>query len=245
MERWTIRPIARIRSDFGQRFGIPRQPRLVSELKAEVVFESGFDDPSALKGIEEFSHIWLIWGFSETRIDMEKDCPEWSPLVRPPRLGGKVKRGVFATRSPYRPNSLAMSAVRLEDVVIKKGRTSLIVSGADLMDGTPVFDIKPYIPYSDCIPDASEGFACPDKRSADVVFPEDLLDRIPDEKRDALVHVLSLDPRSAYEKSPGGVYGMRFAGYDIRFTTESSEDGCVIRVTDVVSAEGPGFQKIK
>ena len=222
---YTIKAIARIRSDFPTKFGIPRQAGIVEELEARIVFEPEYRNPDALRGLEGFSHIWLIWQFSQAVRE------DWSPTVRPPRLGGNTRMGVFATRSPFRPNALGLSCVRLlgiEDT--EEGRT-LRVAGADLMDGTPIFDIKPYIPYCDCHPDALGGFT---QEAGDyllqVDFPAELLGVLPEEKRDAAVGVLSHDPRPSYQQQPGRVYGMTFAGCNIRFTVE---DG----VLHVISTE--------
>lgn len=244
-DRYMIRPIAYVRSDYNEKFGIPRQPGLVRELEQEVVLEPGFSNGDALRGIEDFTHIWLIWGFSQTRFDMEADPVEWRPTVRPPWLGGNTRKGVWATRSPFRPNSLAMSCVRLVRIE-HGGRTvmntegigetgeklSLIISGADIVNGTPVYDIKPYVPYSDSHPEASGGFTGSiDYKKLDVEFPEDLLLRISPDKREGLLEVLAGDPRGAYNKQPGYVYGMSFGDWDIRFTV----DGDKLSVTDVVS----------
>lgn len=217
MER-TMRVIARMHSDFAEKFGIPRQSGLVSALRAAVVFESEFRNPDALRGIADFSHLWLIWEFSEAIRE------NWSPTVRPPRLGGNERLGVFATRSPFRPNPIGLSCVRLEEVRQDQAHgTILIVSGADLMDGTPIYDIKPYIPYADAHPEARGGFAqdAP-KPTLAVDFPPDLLARVPEDRREALCAVLALDPRPSYQNDPTRIYGMRFAGCDIRFTVQDN-----------------------
>lgn len=217
MER-TMRVIARMRSDFGEKFGIPRQSGLVGALRSAVVFEPEFRNPDALRGVADFSHLWLIWEFSEAVRE------NWSPTVRPPRLGGNERLGVFATRSPFRPNPIGLSCVRLEQVRQDKALGPvLIVSGADLMDGTPIFDIKPYIPYADAHPDARGGFAqdAP-KPTLTVDFPPDLLARVPEDRREALCAVLALDPRPPYQSDPSWVYGMRFAGREIRFTVRET-----------------------
>jgi tRNA-Thr(GGU) m(6)t(6)A37 methyltransferase TsaA len=211
-----IHPIARMISDFPTKFGIPRQSGLVEELRSTIVFEPEFRNPDTLRGIEGFSHLWLIWQFSEAVRD------NWSPTVRPPRLGGNTRMGVFATRSPFRPNNLGLSCVKLLGIehTAKEG-TVLHVAGADLMDGTPIFDIKPYIPYSDSFPDARGGFTdTAGDFLLDVIFPEELLDLLPEAKRDAARAVLSHDPRPSYQRKPGRVYGLNFAGFDIRFTVE-------------------------
>ncbi len=219
--------IARMHSDFATKFGIPRQSGLVESLRSVIVFEPEFRNPDALRGIEEFSHLWIIWQFSEAVRQ------EWSPTVRPPRLGGNTRLGVFATRSPFRPNHLGLSCVKLLSVetTADKG-TVLHVAGADLMDGTPIYDIKPYIPYADCKTDASGGFT--DRAGSyllQVDFPAPLLEILPEEKRAAALELLSHDPRPSYQRKPGRVYGLTFAGFDIRFTVE--ED--VLTVTDVTS----------
>lgn len=221
-----MRPIARIRSDFPTKFGVPRQAGLVAELQATVVFEEEFRDPEALRGIEGFSHLWLIWEFSQTRRE------RWSPTVRPPRLGGNTRLGVFATRSPFRPNPIGLSCVRLERVERHpKWGTVLRVSGADLVDGTPILDVKPYVPYADCRPDASEGFtAAGQDYLLDVDFPPPLLERVPEDKREALRGVLAQDPRPSYQRDESRVYGFAFGGLEVRFTVE----GTTLRVREVV-----------
>lgn len=211
-------PIAHIRSDFQTKFGIPRQSGLVEELEAAVVFEPPYRDPEALRGIEGFSHLWLIWQFSEAvRAD-------WSPTVRPPRLGGNVRMGVFATRSPFRPNPIGLSCVKLEKVdYTAPGGPVLLVRGADLLDGTPIFDVKPYVPLADCRPQAVGGFS--DQHREDglsVDFPPALLEQVPEEKRAALLGVLAQDPRPSYQHDPQRVYGMAFAGLEVRFTVEGN-----------------------
>ncbi len=210
-----LKVIARIRSDFSTKFGIPRQSGLVEGLQAAVVFEPEFRNPDMLRGIEGFSHLWLIWEFSASR--------GWSPTVRPPRLGGNRRMGVFATRSPFRPNPLGLSCVRLEGVQREGANGAvLLVSGADLMDGTPIFDIKPYIPYADAHPDAIGGFANTAPEAAlTVEIPPELINRLPENRRDALIRVLSLDPRPSYQDDPERTYGMNFAGFDIRFRVEN------------------------
>lgn len=209
----TIRVIARMKSDFPTKFGIPRQSGLVEELHSTIIFEPDFRNPDALRGIEEFSHIWLIWQFSEAVRQ------EWSPTVRPPRLGGNTRMGVFATRSPFRPNNLGLSSVKLLGVEhTKEYGTVLHVAGADLMDGTPIFDIKPYIPYGDSHPDATGGFTDQAKDFVlQVQFPQHLLDKIPQDKQAAAIGVLSHDPRPSYQKQADRIYGLNFAGFDIRF----------------------------
>ena len=212
----NIQPIAHMRSDFATKFGIPRQSGLVEELRSTVVFEPEFQNPDALRGIEGFSHLWIIWQFSEAVRQ------GWSPTVRPPRLGGNARMGVFATRSPFRPNNLGLSCVRLLDVEHTKDHgTVLHVGGADLMDGTPIFDIKPYIPYSDAHPDALGGFTdTAGDFLLEVDFPVDMLEKLPEDKREAAIGVLSHDPRPSYKKDSDRVYGLSFGGYDIRFTVK-------------------------
>ena len=205
--------IAKIRTDFPTKFGIPRQSGLIDELKGTVIFEPEYRNPEALRGLEDFSHIWLLWKFSEA------ESTKWSPTVRPPKLGGNTRMGVFATRSPFRPNSIGLSSVRLEGIEhTEKYGAVLHVSGADLMDGTPIVDIKPYIPYSDCHPDAAGGFSKDSTApTLNVVFPDGLLKKIPSKKREALINVLELDPRPAYQENPAKVYGLDFAGHNVRF----------------------------
>ena len=213
MKEVTIRPIARMRSDFPTKFGIPRQSNLVEKLRSTVVFEPEFRNADALRGLEGFSHLWIIWQFSEAvRTD-------WSPTVRPPRLGGNARMGVFATRSPFRPNNLGLSCVRLEGVEYDtKDGPVIHVSGADLMDGTPLFAIKPYIPYADAHPDALGGFTdTAGEFLLEVEFPQALLTKLPPDKQDAAIGVLSHDPRPSYQRKPDRVYGLPFAGFDIRF----------------------------
>ena len=209
----NIQVIARMHSDFATKFGIPRQSGLVEELKSTIVFEPEFRNPDALRGIEDFSHLWIIWQFSEAV------RTGWSPTVRPPRLGGNTRMGVFATRSPFRPNNLGLSSVKLLGVEhTPEFGTVLHVGGADLMDGTPIFDIKPYIPYGDCHVDATGGFT--DNAGEFILkvdFPVRLLNLLPEEKREAAIGVLSHDPRPSYQRKPDRVYGLTFAGYDIRF----------------------------
>ena len=208
-----IIPIAHIRSDFSEKFGIPRQSGLVEELTADVVFTPEFREPAALRGIDGFSHLWLIWEFSKARRE------GWSPTVRPPRLGGNKRLGVFATRSPFRPNPIGLSCVRLREVRRDQSLGPvLIVAGADLMDGTPIYDIKPYLPYADCKPDAVGGFAAQPK-GADLAVDcsPALLDRVPEDKRAALLAVLAQDPRPQYQDDPDRVYGMAFAGLEVKF----------------------------
>ncbi len=221
-----IQPIAYMQSDFGGKFGIPRQSGLVDALRSTIVFQPEYRNADALRGIEGFSHLWIIWQFSQAV------GKEWSPTVRPPRLGGNTRMGVFATRSPFRPNNLGLSCVTLLGVERTEDLgTVLHVGGADLLDGTPIFDIKPYIPYCDCHPNALGGFT---QEAGDyllqVDFPAELLGVLPEEKRDAAVGVLSHDPRPSYQQQPGRVYGMTFAGCNIRFTVE---DG----VLHVISTE--------
>ena len=222
----NIQVIARMRSDFATKFGIPRQSGLVEELRSTIVFESEFRNPDALRGIEDFSHLWIIWQFSEAV------RTGWSPTVRPPRLGGNTRMGVFATRSPFRPNNLGLSSVRLLGVEhTQEFGTVLHVGGADLMDGTPIFDIKPYIPYGDCHPDATGGFTdTAGEFLLNVNFPTELLQMLPSEKRDAAIGVLSHDPRPSYQRKPDRVYGLTFAGFDIRFKV-SDDQLTVVEVT--------------
>ena len=224
MNEHILRPIAHIESDFPEKFGIPRQAGIVEELRARIVFDGEYRNDEALRGIEGFSHLWLIWHFSEA----ERDT--WSPTVRPPRLGGNVRMGVFATRSPFRPNALGLSCVKLLGVEKCEGKgTTLLVGGADLMDGTPIFDIKPYIPYADCHPDAASGFAPDAGKTLEVIFEPAALEQIPEEKRAALHGVLANDPRPRYQDDPARGYAMSFAGMTVRFRA----DGDKLTVTEV------------
>lgn len=209
-----MEPVARIRTEFPGKFGVPRQAGLVPELRGRVVFEPPFRSPEALRGMDGFSHLWLIWEFSENKE------AGWSPTVRPPRLGGNQRVGVFATRSPFRPNPIALSAVRLDGVERTEAwGTVLRLRGADLVDGTPVLDVKPYLPYADCVPDALGGFAAaPAAPALAVDIPPDLLERVPPERRRALLGVLAQDPRPRYQKDPDRVYGFGFAGLEVRFS---------------------------
>lgn len=207
-----ISPIAVIRTEFPEKFGIPRQSGLASALRGRIVFNEGFKDPSALKGLESFSHLWLIWEFSANRHS------DWHPTVRPPRLGGNATMGVFATRSPFRPNPLGLSCVEIEGIDLSTPEGPVIyVIGADLMDGTPIYDIKPYIRYADSRPDAVCGYAddIPQK-TLEVVMPEEMKMEL-GEKASAAMEILAYDPRPSYQNDPERVYGLSFAGYDIKF----------------------------
>ena len=225
MEQVNIQIVARMHSDFATKFGIPRQSGLVKTLRSTIVFEPEFRNPDALRGIEDFSHLWIIWQFSEAVRQ------GWSPTVRPPRLGGNTRMGVFATRSPFRPNNLGLSSVKLLGVEhTEKFGTVLHVGGADLMDGTPIFDIKPYITYGDSHPDAKGGFT--DTAGAfllNVDFPAELLEKLPESKQEAAMGVLSHDPRPSYQRKAERVYGLTFAGFDIRFKVEDD----TLRVIDL------------
>ena len=216
MQPVSINVIARMHSDFPTKFGIPRQSGLVSQLRSTIVFEPEYRNPDALRGLEDFSHLWIIWQFSEAVRQ------EWSPTVRPPRLGGNTRMGVFATRSPFRPNNLGLSCVEIVSIENTAQYGPVIhVAGADLMDGTPIFDIKPYIPYSDAKPDAAGGFTVTaGEFLLQVDFPPELLMRLPQDKRQAAIGVLSHDPRPSYQRKPDRVYGLSFAGFDIRFTVK-------------------------
>lgn len=217
--------IAVMHSDFPTKFGIPRQSGLAEALQSTIVFEPAYRNPEALRGIEGFSHLWILWQFSQA---VRQD---WSPTVRPPRLGGNTRMGVFATRSPFRPNAIGLSCVRLLSVEHTQDMGSVLhIGGADLMDGTPILDIKPYIPYCDAHPEAMGGFT---QNAGDylleVDFPENLKQRLPAEKQEAICQVLSHDPRPSYQKDSDRVYGLSFAGFDIRFTVKDT----VLTVVDV------------
>lgn len=219
MEKMELSAIAVLRSDFREKFGIPRQSGLVEELKARVVFFPEYQVREAFRGLEGFSHLWLLWGFSENRRD------SWSPTVRPPRLGGNQRMGVFATRSPFRPNPIGLSCVKLERIELDSPEGPVLhVLGADLMDGTPIYDIKPYLPYADCHSEAAGGFAAelPGNRLT-VEIPQSLLQKVPAEKRSALLAVLGGDPRPSYQNDPERVYGMSFAGFNIKFQVKENQ----------------------
>ena len=222
--------IARIRSDFPTKFGIPRQSGLVEELRARIVFEPEFRSPDAVRGLDGYDYIWLVWQFS-TVVQAGQDGTNWRPTVRPPRLGGNTRMGVFATRSPFRPNPLGLSSVKLEAIEQRPDvGPVLIVRGADLMDGTPIYDIKPYIPYADCHPDAAEGFTGQTQfHRLQVQFPPELLAQVPQADRAALTGVLAGDPRPSYQHDPQRVYGMEFAGLEVHFTV----DGAQLTVRDI------------
>ncbi len=220
-----MKVIAYIHTDFPEKFGIPRQSGLVPELKGKIIFEPEYRNPEAVKGLEGFNYIWLLWQFQ----GVERD--NWSATVKPPRLGGKKRMGVFATRSPFRPNPVGLSSVKLERIELTEQGPVLHVSGVDLRDKTPIYDIKPYLPYADCHPDATEGFAGEVKEySLQVDFPEELLTKLPPEKRRAIIEVLKQDPRPSAQSEQDKIYGVAFAGYDVRFVVEAD----IIKVLDVV-----------
>ena len=220
--------IARIRSDFPEKFGIPRQSGLVDELEGKIIFEPEYRDANAFRGLEGYSHIWLLWQFSEALRE------DWLPMVHPPRLGGNTLMGVFATRSPFRPNSIGLSSVRLKSVEFTdRYGPVLTVTGADLLDGTPILDVKPYLPYTDSHPEAVGGFAEEFKDyHLQVEFPEDLQKLIPAEKREALLGVLAQDPRPSYQNDPERRYGFRFSDFDVRFRVDDDR----LTVCEVVKA---------
>lgn len=219
--------IAHIENDFPTKFGIPRQSGLVNSLRSRIVFAPEYRNPDAFRGLEDFSHVWLIWEFSQAVRQ------KWSPTVRPPRLGGNTRMGVFATRSPFRPNPVGLSAVQLEEVVLHGADAPyLVVSGADLMNGTPIYDIKPYLPHIDSHPDARGGFAVPAAgHRLKVVFPEQWLEKVPEQLRDGLTEVLAQDPRPSYQHDPERVYGFGFARLEVKFTV----DGDVLTVCGVTA----------
>ena len=216
MQDVTIQVIARMKSDFPTKFGIPRQSGLVDALRSTIVFEPEYRNADALRGLEDFSHLWIIWQFSEAV------RPDWSPTVRPPRLGGNARMGVFATRSPFRPNEIGLSCVKLIGIEHTADSGTVIhVAGADLMDATPILDIKPYIPYSDCHPEATGGFTdSADDFLLEVQIPYWLLDIVPKEKHSALIGVLSHDPRPSYQKDSDRIYGLDFAEFNVRFQVQ-------------------------
>ena len=216
MEQSTFSVIARMHSDFDQKFGIPRQSGLVEELESTIVFEPEFRNPDALRGLEGFSHLWIVWEFSKARRE------GWSPTVRPPRLGGNQRLGVFATRSPFRPNPIGLSCVKLVGVEQTEEHGWVIrVAGADLLNGTPIYDIKPYLPYADCKPEAIGGFAsAPKEATLTVHIPAEFVEKIPAEKLEAVRGVLAQDPRPSYQDDPDRVYGMGFGGMEIKFKVD-------------------------
>ena len=215
-ENLTLRPIGRIRTEFPEKFGIPRQSGLVEELRAVVEFEREFRAPEAFRGLEGFSHLWLLWHFTQSQ--------GWSPTVRPPRLGGNQRVGVFATRSPFRPNPIGLSCVALEGIQRHpECGPVLLVRGADLMDGTPIYDVKPYLPYADCHPEAAGGFASqPKEPTLQVEIAPELLAQVPEGLREALLGVLAQDPRPQYQHRPDRVYGLEFGPLEVKFTVEGA-----------------------
>ena len=221
-----MKVIARIHTDFPTKFGIPRQSGIIASLQGRIVFEPEYRNPEAVRGLEDFSYIWLLWEFSKAVRDT------WSPTVRPPRLGGNIRKGVFATRSPFRPNPIGLSSVRLEKVDIDpKLGPVLYVSGVDLMDGTPIYDIKPYITYTDSHPDAVSGFAStPAEYLLEVDFPDNLLQQVPESQRESLIEVLAHDPRPQDHDDPERVYGMAFGGMEVKFKVE----GILLTVLSIV-----------
>lgn len=223
-QTYSMQVIARMRSDFSSKFGVPRQSGLVNSLRSTIVFEPEFRNADALRGIEGFSHLWLVWVFDRAVRD------QWSPTVRPPRLGGNTRMGVFATRSPFRPNPIGLSCVKLESVEQTADGPVLHILGADLVDGTAILDIKPYIPYADCHVDAIGGFAAaPAEAVLDVVIPDDLLEQIPADRQEALRGVLAQDPRPHYQDDPHRIYGFGFAGMEVRFRV----DGDTLTVVEI------------
>ena len=218
MPELKMKPIAVIRTDFPEKFGIPRQSGLIDGLRGTIVFEPEYRNPEALRGLEDFSHIWLIWLFSAAVRN------EFKPTVRPPRLGGNRKMGVFATRSPFRPNPIGLSLVRLESIEEKDNLGMVLnVRGADIMDGTPILDIKPYLPLTEAVPDARGGFStAAAEHSLEVCFPKELLCRIPEDLRSAAIAVLENDPRPAYQND-GRIYGVSFAGFNISFCVREQQ----------------------
>lgn len=224
-EEFVIKPIAHIKSDFAEKFGIPRQSGLVSALTSQIIFESEYAIADAVRGLEEYSHLWIIWQFSKAVRE------DWSPTVRPPRLGGNTRVGVFGTRSPFRPNPIGLSAVKIEKIEIDENNCPVItVSGADLLDGTPIYDIKPYLPYADCIPEAANGFSGKfSEKKLKVECDDELLENIAEDKREALLGVLSLDPRPSYHNDPERIYGMSFSDVEVKFRT----DGEVLTVISI------------
>lgn len=224
-----MKAIAKIHTDFPTKFGIPRQSGLVESLTATVIFEPEYRNPDIVRGLEDYSHIWLIWEFSAVKKQ------GWHPTVRPPKLGGNIRKGVFATRSPFRPNPIGLSAVKLEKIEITPNLGPVIhISGADLMDGTPIYDIKPYLPQADCHPEACGGFTeSIEYVLLNVDFPADLLNLIPENQQETVIKVLEQDPRPSYQNNPQRIYGMPFGDFDIRF----SVDGQQLTVREVIKVK--------
>ena len=223
-----IKIIGHIKTDFPTKFGLPRQSGLVSSLRGRIVFEQEYRNPDALRGLEGYSHIWLLWHFSEAVRE------DWSPTVRPPRLGGNKRVGVFASRSPFRPNPIGLSAVKIEGIELSTSDGPvIIVSGADLMDGTPILDIKPYLPFADSLPAAAGGFAEFVKDyTLDVSMPEEYPKDFPEELKEGLREVLAQDPRPSYQEDPERVYGFNFAGFEVKFSVKEN----TLTVKDIVKA---------
>lgn len=224
-----MKVIAHIKTDFKDKFGVPRQSGLIKSATGKIVFEKEYRDPSAIRGLEDFSHIWVLWEFSQVKSNT------WSPTVRPPLLGGNKRMGVFATRSPYRPNAIGMSVLEIEGIEITEGEGPVIVvSGCDMIDNTPIFDIKPYLPYADSIPDAKAGFTENlEDRILEVEISQDMLDKIPEEKQKLLEEILKNDPRPSYQNDPTRVYGFEFCGFEVKFTVNAK----LLKVVSVKSAE--------
>lgn len=223
-----INPVAYIKNDFKSKFAIPRQSGIAKSMKSEIIFDKEYCNPACIKGIEEYSHLWLIWGFSQ---NTDKNH---TLTVRPPRLGGNIRVGVFASRSPFRPNNLGLSSVKLEETKCTDKQITLIVSGADLMDGTPIYDIKPYIAFSDCHPDAKSGIA--DTKEfplLHVKMNKDLAVELKNDEKSTLISILKNDPRPAYQKDPNRIYGFRFSKYEIKFKVKEND----LTVIDIINEE--------
>lgn len=226
-KKHLIEAIGYIETDFKEKFGIPRQSGIIPELEGKIFFENKFRNLDAIRGLEDFTHLWLIWQFSE---NIKED---WLPTIRPPRLGGKEKKGVFATRSPFRPNNLGLSCVKLDRIEERSNSGPIIyVRGADLLDGTPIYDIKPYIPYADCISQAGCSFAKADwERKIKVIFPKELSEKVDENKRQGLIKILEQDPRPAYKEDSDKIYSLTFANYNLGFVVKSK----YLEVVSVIS----------
>ncbi len=222
----SLHVIAHIYTDFPEKFGIPRQSGMIPELQGTIVFEPEYRNPEAVRGLDGYDYVWLLWGFEGTKRDA------WSPSVRPPRLGGNRRMGVFATRSPFRPNSIGLSSVKLEGIELGEHGPVISVSGIDMRNGTPIYDIKPYIPFADSHPEARGGFSAEiDDGLLDVEFPDDLLDKIDPKKQQALIQVLLQDPRPRYQDDPERVYGLTFGDYNVQFTVDAQRRLHVVGVS--------------
>lgn len=224
MNEFLIKPVATIKNGYNEKFGVPRQSGMANKIKSEIIFEKEFSDENLIRDIEQYSHLWLIWSFS-------KNAGEWSPTVRPPKLGGNKRVGVFATRSPYRPNSLGLTVVKLEEIKQGENGKVLVVSGADLVNGTPVFDVKPYLPYVDSIADAKGGFSEEHRNEIlQVTVPENIKESTPEEEVSEIISVLELDPKPAYQNDTQRIYGLSYKNYQVKFRYVNENEILIIEI---------------